>query len=72
MCVSFCQTRNFAGNEMSAVLSVLAAILHLGNLEVTEHAQSGQSVITNHHELRAGNHVSVYDFKERKHQVTLK
>ena len=43
---------------MSAILALLAAILHLSNLDVTAHVQSGHSVIDKVYELRAGNHVT--------------
>ncbi|KAK7469470.1 hypothetical protein BaRGS_00036536, partial [Batillaria attramentaria] len=45
--------RNYAGHEMSAVLALLAAILHLGNVHFAAHPQTGQAGVANHHELRA-------------------
>nr|KAG5688402.1 hypothetical protein BaRGS_026670 [Batillaria attramentaria] len=35
--------RNYAGHEMSAVLALLAAILHLGNVHFAAHPQTGQA-----------------------------
>ncbi|XP_076457065.1 myosin-IIIa-like [Babylonia areolata] len=45
------QTRNYAGKELSAIFAVVAAILHLGNIDVIVNPQSGRLVITNQHEL---------------------
>lgn len=45
------QTRNYAGKELSSIFAVLAAILHLGNIDVTSSPHSGELVIANRHEL---------------------
>ncbi|KAL8591491.1 hypothetical protein ACOMHN_000506 [Nucella lapillus] len=44
-------TRNYAGKELSSIFAVLAAILHLGNVDVTANPQNGRPTILNPHEM---------------------
>ncbi|PVD32461.1 hypothetical protein C0Q70_07899 [Pomacea canaliculata] len=45
--------QNYAGHELSALLALLATILHLGNLTVMVHPHTGRPAFSNPEELRA-------------------
>ena len=50
----FQQTMTAQGQQVSAILSVLAAILNLGNVEVSPHPHTGHPHISNKETIMAG------------------